>query len=97
MLAKLVADYAPERIVLFGSHVIGNNDKDSAIDLLIIKETTERFLDRWVQVQGILTRTHPSTPVETLILTPGKIEQRLANSDQLVAEIINTGQLLYAN
>lgn len=95
ILNKLVADYAPERVVLFGSQINGEPDWDSDIDLLIIKETSDRFLDRWVEVQKILTGTHPSTPVDTLILTPAEIKQRLAKGDQFIAEILTSGKLLY--
>jgi predicted nucleotidyltransferase len=50
-------------MVLFGSHAYGKPGPDSDIDLLIIKETPEHFLDRWVTVQRILTGTHRALPV----------------------------------
>jgi predicted nucleotidyltransferase len=96
ILEKLIAEYAPQKIILFGSHVYGSPGPDSDIDLLIIKETTERFIDRWATVQGILTGAHRSLPVETIVLTPGEIETRLAVGDQFIAEILEKGQTLYA-
>ncbi len=96
ILDKLVTGYAPQKVILYGSHAYGKPDRDSDIDLLIIKETTERFIDRWVTVQQILTGTHPSIPVETLVLTPQEMEKRLAIGDQFVEEIINKGEVLYA-
>ncbi|MFN3476885.1 MAG: nucleotidyltransferase domain-containing protein, partial [Candidatus Methylomirabilales bacterium] len=65
-------------------------------DLLIIKETSERFIDRWVTVQRILTGTHRALPVETLVLTPQELEKRLAIGDQFIAEIVERGKVLYA-
>jgi len=96
ILDKLVTGYAPQKVILYGSYAYGRPDQDSDIDLLIIKETTERFIDRWVTVQQILTGTHPSIPVETLVLTPQEMEKRLAIGDQFVEEIINKGEVLYA-
>jgi len=96
ILDKLVTGYAPQKVILYGSYAYGKPDRDSDIDLLIIKETTERFIDRWVTVQQILTGTHPSIPVETLVLTPQEMEKRLAIGDQFVEEIINKGEVLYA-
>ncbi len=96
ILDKLVTGYAPQKVILYGSYAYGNPDRDSDIDLLIIKETTERFIDRWVTVQQILTGTHPSIPVETLVLTPQEMERRLAIGDQFVEEIITRGEVLYA-
>ena len=96
ILDKLVTGYAPQKVILYGSYAYGKPDRDSDIDLLIIKETTERFIDRWVTVQQILTGTHPSIPVETLVLTPQEMERRLAIGDQFVEENITRGEVLYA-
>jgi len=96
MVEKLLAEYAPEKVVLFGSYAYGAPRAESDIDLLIIKETSERFLDRWVTVQRILTGTHRALPVETLVLTPQEIQQRLAVGDQFIADILAQGKVLYA-
>ena len=96
MLQKLITEYAPRKVVLFGSHAYGVPGPDSDIDLLIIKETSERFIERWVTVQRILTGTHRALPVETLVVTPQEIETRLAIGDQFLAEILERGKVLYA-
>ena len=95
ILQKLIAEYTPEKVILFGSHAYGAPGPDSDIDLLIIKETSERFIDRWVTVQRILTGTHRSLPVETLVLTPQEIENRLAIGDQFIVEILEKGKVLF--
>ncbi len=95
MVKKLIAEYAPLRMILFGSHAYGFPGPDSDIDLLIIKETKERFIDRWVTVQRILTGLHPSIPVETLVLTPQEIKARLDIGDQFIEEIMEKGEILY--
>lgn len=96
MLKKLVAEYAPQKVILFGSYDRGKPGPDSDIDLLIIKETSERFLDRWTTVQRILSGMHRSLPVEALVLTPQEVERRLAIGDQFIAEILEKGEVLYA-
>jgi predicted nucleotidyltransferase len=96
ILQKIVAEYAPQKVILFGSYAWGNPGPDSDIDLLIVKETTERFLERWTTVQRILSGTHRSLPVETLVLTPQEVEKRLAVGDQFIAEILEKGEVLYA-
>ncbi len=95
MVQKLITDYSPQKMILFGSHAYGSPGPDSDIDLLIVKETSERFIDRWVTVQRILTGLHPSIPVETLVLTPQEINARLAVGDQFIEEIIEKGEILY--
>ena len=96
ILQKLIPEYTPLKVILFGSHAYGTSGSDSDIDLLIIKDTSDRFIDRWVMVQRILTGTHPGLPVETLVLTPREIENRLAIGDQFIAEILEKGEVLYA-
>ena len=96
LLHKLIADYAPLKVVLFGSYAYGEPDPDSDIDLLIIKDTKDRFLDRWIEAQGLLTGLHRGLPVETLVLTSQEIEDRLAIGDQFIKEIMERGKVLYA-
>ena len=95
ILRKLVAEYAPQQVILFGSYAYGIPGPDSDIDLLIVKETLQRFIDRWVTVHRILTGTHPSLPLETLVLTPRELARRLALGDQFIAEILDKGEVLY--
>ena len=91
----LVREYRPEKVYLFGSLADGAADEDSDIDLLIIKRTSRKFLDRWDRVQEILTGAHHAVPVDTFVMTPDEVEERLRRGDQFVAEMLR-GELLYA-
>lgn len=93
---RLVAAYAPIKIILFGSHARGESRPDSDIDLLIIKDTTERGIDRWMTVRGILCDPMRTLSVETLILTPEEVSRRLAIKDQFITKILEEGVVLYA-
>lgn len=95
MVQRLADEYAPERIVLFGSHAAGTADADSDIDLLIVKDTSERFLDRWTTVQWLLTGLHFSIPVETIVLTPTEVETRIESGDAFLHTILDQGEILY--
>ena len=96
IIEKLHNGYAPQKVILFGSYAYGKPRPDSDIDLLIIKETDERFIDRWVTVRHLLSDPKRTVPLETLVLTPGEIAARLAIGDQFLAEIMNKGEVLYA-
>lgn len=95
MVDRLVREYAPRKVILFGSHTAGTADRDSDVDLLIIKETRDRFLDRWMSAQAALEGTHRSIPVDTLVLTPDELDERLRRGDQFIQEILSTGKVLY--
>lgn len=96
IVKRLVAGYAPEKIVLFGSYAYGQPDADSDIDLLIIKATKERFFKRLDRVRRVATGTHPHIPFEPIVLTPVEIQKRLKAGDQFLSEILQKGELLYA-
>lgn len=47
IVKRVIDTYEPEKITLFGSYAYGKPDADSDLDLLIIKETSERFIVRY--------------------------------------------------
>jgi predicted nucleotidyltransferase len=96
IVERLRTEYAPQKIILFGSYAYGTPQPDSDIDLLIIKETGDRFLDRWVRVRHLLSDSERTIPLEPLIMTPQEVTQRLARGDQFLAEILEKGRILYA-
>lgn len=96
IVKQVVAAYQPDKIILFGSYAYGKPRADSDLDLLIIKKTGERFIDRWTNVRKIVSDPERSIPFEPLILTPHEVEERLARGDQFIEEIIKKGEVLYA-
>ena len=96
MVRKLAAEYAPEKVILYGSRAYGHARPDSDIDLLIIKDTSERLIDRWTTVRRILSDPKRTVPLETLVLTPDELQQRLEIGDQFIAQIVEKGTVLYA-
>lgn len=96
IVGKIVKEYRPERIILFGSYAYGTPNQDSDIDLLIIKETEDRPIDRRVAVSKIISDPKLRTPIESLVLTPEEIKTRQEIGDQFIKEILTRGELLYA-
>lgn len=97
MVAKLVSGYGPERVILFGSYAWGTPDGDSDIDLFIVKNTPERFIDRWTTVRRILSDRHRMVGLDVLVLTPSEVSERLSVGDQFVRQIVERGEVLYAS
>ena len=96
IVRQLVDAYRPEKIFLFGSYAYGWPNADSDLDLLIIKKTSERFIDRWISVRQIVSDPQRSIPFEPLVLTPEELKERLAMGDQFIKEIVTKGEVLYA-
>lgn len=96
IVQKLVREYAPEKVILFGSRAYGRPRRDSDIDVLVIKDTSESFIERLVTVRCILSDPQRKVGLEVLVLTPQEVSERLARGDQFVAEIVEKGKVLYA-
>src|SRR5712692_9184313 len=75
IIRRVVEAYQPDKIILFGSYAYGEPSADSDLDLLIIKNTSERFIDRWVNVRRIVSDPQRSIPFEPLVLTPDELEE----------------------
>src|SRR4029077_15399649 len=96
IVSELVRVYRPEKIILFGSYAYGRPSADSDLDILIIKKTPDRFIDRWTNVRQIVSDPKRSVPFEPLILTPGELQEEPPKGDQFNEKIVTKGALLYA-
>ena len=85
----------PKKVILFGSYAYGEPTEDSDIDLLIIKNTDKRPIDRWVEVKRLLRDFSRTVPVAPLVYTEKEIEQRIAIKDFFIQEILEKGDVLY--
>ena len=93
---KIKKDYGPDKIILFGSYAYGVPGRDSDIDLLIIKDTDDRPIDRRVAVARIVSDPKRFIPFQPIVLTPAEVQERLEVGDQFVREILEKGEVLYA-
>ncbi len=84
--------YQPERVILFGSLAAGEIGEWSDIDLVIVKETEHRFLDRTKEVLQLL---QPRVGVDILVYTPREFEQLSRERVFVRSEIQEKGKVLY--
>ena len=69
IVEKIKKGYKLERIILFGSYAYGRPDRDSDIDLLIIKDSQECPIDRRVSVTKTVSDPKRLIPIEPIVLT----------------------------
>ena len=96
IIRRLVEDYQPQRIILFGSLAYGEPDEDSDIDLLVVKDTSETPLERRVRVRRMVADPQRRIPFSPLVLTPDELARRLDMGDAFYQEIVRRGKVLYA-
>ena len=95
-ITKKIKDrYKPEKIILFGSYAYGKPTMHSDIDLLIIKDTKARHIDRAVRIREILREENRLVAIEPLVYTPKEITKRLKMEDDFIKEIIEKGIVLH--
>lgn len=90
--AQVIKNYQPEKIILFGSAARGDLNKDSDVDMLIIKETSEPRIDR---IKKVLFSVDYNLPFEPLIYTQRELEERKKLDDSFILEILTQGKILY--
>jgi len=93
---KIVKNYKPEKVVMFGSFASGKQNKDSDIDLLIVKDSKKNRHEREVELRKIFFPS--SIAIDFLVYTPAELEKKIKQEKNLFCEdIIKNGITLYAN
>lgn len=94
-LVKEIAEgYQPEKIYLFGSYANGIPNFDSDIDLLVVKNTSERKHLRHIGVRESI-KTYPFVGMDIIVYTPEELKAVQNDVVNIAKEAINTGRLLY--
>jgi len=89
---RIVREFHPERIILFGSYAYGKPSEDSDVDILVILHFAGSGLQK---TSEILRKIRPHIAVDLLVKTPENIRQRLEWNDFFLQEILRKGKVLY--
>ncbi|MEK6675863.1 MAG: nucleotidyltransferase domain-containing protein [Planctomycetota bacterium] len=89
---RIVREFHPERIILFGSHAYGTPKEYSDVDLLVIMPFEGRGFDKAME---ILKRIDPRIPLDLLVRRPDDTARRYAQFDPLIREALDSGKVLY--
>lgn len=90
---KIVREFRPEKVVLFGSLAWGEPHKDSDIDLFVVKETNLPSLKRIEVLDRLFSRR--AYPMDFLVYTPAQVQRCLASGDLFVRNVVANGRVLY--
>lgn len=94
VVRRLVDEFHPESIYLFGSHAWGKPSTESDLDLLvIITKSSEKPIQRAVRAQRSLRGVKAA--VEVLVKTRKEFERYSSVKASLEAQITREGKLLY--
>jgi uncharacterized protein len=94
VIRRLVDEFHPEAIYLFGSHAWGKPTADSDLDLLVIvSQSRQKPIQRAVRAQRSLRGI--KAPVDVLVKTRREFENFSSVRASLEAQIAREGKLLY--
>lgn len=89
---KIVKQFQPEKIILFGSCAWGKPGPDSDVDLFVIKKTDNtRELAREIS-RAIFPRPFP---IDFVVARPEQFEKRKRMGDFFINDIVSKGKVLY--
>ena len=89
---KIVQQFHPERIILFGSYAYGTPNEDSDIDLLVVMPLPNKGRGRASDIRQFLDIAFP---MDILIYDPDYLQQRIDMEDFFVREITEKGRVIY--
>lgn len=94
VVRRLVREFHPEKIILFGSHAWGTPTQDSDMDLLVIVASSNvSSVQRAVKAHRCLRGLNVSKDI--LVKTRGEVEKYRGIHASLEAQILEQGRVLY--
>jgi uncharacterized protein len=89
---RIVQEFQPHKIILFGSYALGTPTPDSDVDMLVVLPFTGKNFRKSLE---ILNRTNPNFPIDLLARNPEDTERRYQEGDPLIREALDHGKVLY--
>jgi predicted nucleotidyltransferase len=94
LISRIVMQFRPKKIILFGSYAYGNPRPESDVDLLVVMDTRLRESEQALRIRQFVK---PLLGVDILVYTPSRLEQRLKLGDSFLREITQRGRVIYAS
>ena len=90
-ILPLIIDVGVSKVILFGSLAEDALRSASDLDLMLVKETDERFVDRLSELYETI---QPRVAIDLLVYTPIEF-RRLQRESSFVRHAVATGKILY--
>jgi predicted nucleotidyltransferase len=92
-LRPLFQEHKIKKAILFGSFARNDASRHSDIDLILVQNTSLRFLDRYDGVLAAFSQALPEWDVDLLIYTPSELD-RISNR-RFISQALKEGKILY--
>ena len=90
---RVVEQLRPQAVIIFGSFARGDINEGSDVDILVVADFKEPFLDRI----KILLDLNDSIglPLEPIGYTPEEFQRMKKEENRFIREVLKTGKVLY--
>ena len=92
IIQSIIRNYSPQKIVLFGSYARGEAHEGSDIDLMVIKETSKRFIDR---IAEVIQLNKTLLTLEPMVYSPLEFETMKKEKRDFIMTIEEGGIEIY--
>ena len=93
LIKEIAYEYKPEKIYLFGFYYNGIPNFDSDIDLFIVKDTDERWIDKRIAARKSIKNY--IAPMDIIVYTFKEVDAAMNQVVNIGKIALNTGKLLY--
>ena len=91
-VGKLVGEFRPESVILFGSLAEGRATSGSDVDLMVVMNRSRNEADSALEIRRRIPRVFP---LDLIVKTPGEVRRCLRERDGFICSIIEHGKVLY--
>ena len=91
----LVEKYGADLVVFHGSRRLGDPYPDSDIDLLVVKETGKKTMERTEEAEALLAGIGSPVPFDVQVWTPEEVRWGLSEGQTYIGVALYNGRLLY--
>ena len=89
---RIAQQFAPDRIILFGSYAYGAPNEGSDVDLLVVLPFEGKPYRKAAEIAAAV---HAGFPLDILARRPDDVERRYREADPLIREALDRGRVLY--
>jgi predicted nucleotidyltransferase len=92
LIRRIIAGYRPQRVIVHGSFARGDAHEGSDLDLIIVKRTSERFVDR---IEQVLAFSDGEMALEPMVYTEQEIANMLSEGNSFLGTALAEGVIVY--